>query len=270
MENHSFPKLAEEANRIDLQILECGYATVDKELQWSGAVTNPIFSRLYYILEGEFTVRGKDGGVYRIAKGGCYLLPAGYSFSFSCEERVEQIYFHLRLPDSGGMDILRNCAEPISLPFPDQRARELLRMMKKQENLMGLKVRLQILDTLHDLLSSRQISLETHTYSGLVIDTIRYVDAHLSVQININALAAQSFVAASTLTRRFRKETGMSIGQYIDEQIMARAEQLLRNSTQSVAQISDQLGFSDQFYFSRKFREKFGVPPREYRKTGII
>lgn len=270
MENHPLPQLAESVNRINLQILECGYATIDNDLQWSGAVTNPICSRLYYILEGEFTIKGKNGIDYSLAKGGCYLLPAGYSFTFFCRERVEQIYFHLRLPDNGGMDILRNCTVPIYMPFSHQQGKNLLQIMKRQENLTGLKVQQQILDTLHDLLCSHRISLEPYTYSSLVIRTIRYIEAHLSVQINTSLLAAQSFVAASTLTRRFRQETGMSIGQYIDEQIMARAEHLLRNSTLSVSQISEQLGFCDQFYFSRKFREKFGVPPRDYRKNGII
>jgi transcriptional regulator GlxA family with amidase domain len=50
---------------------------------------------------------------------------------------------------------------------------------------------------------------------------------------------------------------------------MFKAEQMLKNSTMSVAEISERLGFSEQFYFSKCFKQNFGLPPREYRKTKI-
>ena len=43
---------------------------------------------------------------------------------------------------------------------------------------------------------------------------------------------------------------------------------LLLHTTKSVGQISDEIGFSNQIYFSRVFRETIGMTPSEYRETG--
>ena len=86
--------LCELTSRIQLLLLQFGHAIVDKD--WCGRVTNPDYSRLYYVLGGSATIRSEEDTLI-LSPGKWYLLPAGYSFDFSCEHELEQIYFHLKL-----------------------------------------------------------------------------------------------------------------------------------------------------------------------------
>ena len=47
---------------------------------------------------------------------------------------------------------------------------------------------------------------------------------------------------------------------------MARCEELLCDTDLSLSEISERFGFCDQFYFSRRFKAKYGETPRDTRK----
>ena len=107
-------------------------------------------------------------------------------------------------------------------------------------------------------------------YSRCVLLAIEYIKSHLSLQLGIAELAANAFVSESTLAKKFKAEVGMTIGCYIDETILFEAEQLLTKTELSVLEISERFGFCDQFYFSRRFKAKYGETPQRYRKMKPI
>ncbi len=81
------------------------------------------------------------------------------------------------------------------------------------------------------------------------------------------ALAARHGMSLSTLRRRIRDATGISMHRYVQQYRMARARALLGDSELPIKSIADQLGFSDVYYFSREFRRLSGVPPGVYRAS---
>jgi AraC-like DNA-binding protein len=66
-----------------------------------------------------------------------------------------------------------------------------------------------------------------------------------------------------------KKYINMALGKYIDDRILAEAERLLLNTNLSIKDISDKLGFCDQFYFCRKFTFYYGVSPIKHRQRNI-
>ena len=74
------------------------------------------------------------------------------------------------------------------------------------------------------------------------------------------------YKSKSTLTKHFRKEMQMSVQEYLSSIVLFEASRLLLKGEEKISHISERLGFSDQFYFSRCFKKAFGVTPREYRK----
>ena len=86
------------------------------------------------------------------------------------------------------------------------------------------------------------------------------------VQLTTKELAEQLFICESTLCKKFKNEVGVTIGTYIDDLIFFNAEKMLLKTKWSINQISETLGFCDQFYFSRRFKHKYGQTPLEYRK----
>lgn len=72
------------------------------------------------------------------------------------------------------------------------------------------------------------------------------------------------------LRKRFKKETGFSPNQYfLMMKINSAKERLLRPNV-SIKEIAYELGFSDQYYFSRLFKKKEGIPPKEFRKKNLV
>ena len=84
--------------------------------------------------------------------------------------------------------------------------------------------------------------------------------------MSIGEIAAALFVSKLVLQKTFKADVEKPIGQYIDGCLMAHAERDLLDPTLSIKDISDRLGFCDQFYFSRKFSEAHGISPRRFRQ----
>ena len=104
------------------------------------------------------------------------------------------------------------------------------------------------------------------TLSLLTEQAARYVQEHLSVRITAAQVAESLFVSQTVLSRRFRQEMGKTLHQYVEDMVFQAAQIRLTETDQSLAQISEELGFCDAFYFSRRFRQRYGDPPSAYRK----
>ncbi len=65
--------------------------------------------------------------------------------------------------------------------------------------------------------------------------------------------------------RIFKKETGMSLTQYINEQRLLMAGHLLKHSDYNINYVADLVGFENLSYFTRLFKKNTGFTPSEYR-----
>jgi two-component system response regulator YesN len=63
---------------------------------------------------------------------------------------------------------------------------------------------------------------------------------------------------------------GISLGKYIDDQLIASAQRQLSQTQASIGQISNALGYSNQCYFSRRFKQISGMTPQAYRAKNKI
>ena len=115
------------------------------------------------------------------------------------------------------------------------------------------------------LVKMSNIDFKYNSYSINVERTIDYIQKHLSIQLNIPLLSKRLYISESTLTKQFKNEVGITISKYIDDLVFYKAQCMLVKSNKSISQISDELGFCDQFYFSRRFTMKFRESPQKYR-----
>jgi AraC family transcriptional regulator len=92
-----------------------------------------------------------------------------------------------------------------------------------------------------------------------------FVDAHLEEKLSVRRLAEAAALSEAHFARAFRQETGMSPHQYVMTQRVARAQEMLRSSDESIFQIALQCGFNDASHFSRVFRKEVGINPTSYR-----
>lgn len=258
--------LCKNANRINLKLYNFGYADVNT--QWQGYVQNPTFSRLYYIASGNACI-AFEGKTLDLIPGNWYLLPAGFSFHFSCSQEMGHLFFHITLSGPDEIDLLGNLSAPVYIPDPSNPDQYFKQYLHKDTLITALTVKEKIYNTVLKLIANESILPETTTYSPCVKKALVFINSNLGAKITLSDVAESGYVSNCTLTTKFKKELKMTVQEYIQAQKLFKAVQLLKNSKMSVAQISEKLGFSDQFYFSKCFKIKFGLSPREYRKLKI-
>ena len=95
---------------------------------------------------------------------------------------------------------------------------------------------------------------------------VDYLTPHLNEPFTIQSLSEMAQVSQTSFRRLFKAHTGKSPSDYIRELRMASAARMLLTSDREIAEIGYQVGFSDANYFSRTFRQVFGVSPHQYRR----
>lgn len=97
--------------------------------------------------------------------------------------------------------------------------------------------------------------------------TIEYIEFKLSTRPSVSELAKELRISERTLSELFKKETGMTVREYLSELRIKNAKRLLNTTKISVKELAFSLGFENQYYFSNFFKRKTGVSPTEYRKS---
>lgn len=93
-----------------------------------------------------------------------------------------------------------------------------------------------------------------------------YIDTHLEDPVLLGDIAGQLGYAAYYLSKKYKKETGESISQYLRSRRLERGAFLLAHTGESIQGISERLHFSSPSYFSDLFRKSTGLTPSEYRE----
>ena len=98
------------------------------------------------------------------------------------------------------------------------------------------------------------------------VERIRqYIDMHIQEDLSVEKLSQLAYMSQNHLTRTFKKKYGMTVIDYMIEHRLALAENLLKETNKTVTMIADEVGYFDYVYFSKLFKKRFGVTPREYR-----
>lgn len=79
-------------------------------------------------------------------------------------------------------------------------------------------------------------------------------------------LARECGLSVSRLAFLFRRQTGKTPGQFLEEQRLSHAAHLLHRTSLTIGEIASECGFADPFYFTNRFRRFQGTSPSQFRK----
>lgn len=95
-----------------------------------------------------------------------------------------------------------------------------------------------------------------------------YITQHLDQDLNRESIAGPFFLHPDYINRMFKKETGLSMTEYLLQERMRVAAEHLRKTEQPVTTIAANIGYSNLSHFAKVFRKHTGLNPNEYRQQG--
>ena len=95
---------------------------------------------------------------------------------------------------------------------------------------------------------------------------LSFLHEHYGERLTLDDIAAEIHVSKSECCRLFQSSYGCSIFTYLTDYRLQKSVLLLTDSLLSVLDISDMCGFNSTSYFIKRFREKVGMTPLQYRK----
>ena len=105
-------------------------------------------------------------------------------------------------------------------------------------------------------------------YDNELLDEIAlYIQENIYSDINVEDICVHFSLSRSSLQTLFAKNLNVSPKQYISDLKFAKAKYMIKESAYSISEIARICGFSSIHYFSRVFKEKYGVTPTSYAKS---
>ena len=201
------------------------------------------------------------GNTRLITKPGDVLfLPANtpYKVEYSVSESIVVHFEHCNYLEA------ENICVGNSLEI-GMRFRHLLKVWNQQHSANQAK------SIIYDILDKMANDQKESINNTVVASCVRYMEKHYcDPGMDMETLYGMSFISASSLQRAFIKSLAMSPKQYLIQLRMNRALELLTKNELSVKEISFACGFTDEKYFSRAFRKRYGYPPSQLKNNMII
>lgn len=101
----------------------------------------------------------------------------------------------------------------------------------------------------------------------ILLGFLKQLAAHFKEERSVQYYASALFITPKHLTKTVKELTNKTCGEFIDEMVITEAKILLGDLSYSVGQVADHLHFSDQFFFSKFFKRRTGLSPKEYRNA---
>lgn len=245
------------------------------------------FHELIFVGTGAISVQSEEyGGM--LNKNELLLHSANSVHSFSCPKKAEttliiigftcnqtKLFDFAKKPVKLDEPQVKQLAEivkearnvfapPYNVPIYD--------MVKKKEQLFGSEQMLRsLIETFliglirkYDFFENNELKEETSFTINEILD---YIDDTYTEKISLDELAFLFRTNRSTLCKKFKAETGKTLGDYVKNKKLEEAKRLLVQGVKTVTQIADELNFETVPYFCEFFKRNTGLTPSEYQKS---
>lgn len=107
--------------------------------------------------------------------------------------------------------------------------------------------------------------LRLHNENNTIFHVIQYVDREFHNKLQLQDLARHFHMNSTYLGQVFKKETGKSFNEYLNEKRIEEAKRLLKRTQMKISDVALQVGYPNTDYFISKFKSKTGILPSVYK-----
>lgn len=255
--------------------------------QWNRqGITRKSVNLLVYVISGEatFTI---DDTRFLVFAGDALLIPADTPYSANTVDMCDYYFFHFtgNMLPSETPELYPTMVKDFSFDLPGVARKKITLMQKTPTNDNGSKFYSYITDCedLHNsatfsgrlaidhilcrlLLMLSQIAECHYSSTGypMALDKmLSYIRRNLTNPVTTAEVCRYCGVSESYAARIFKKHLNVTMTQYITDQKLSYACELMHNTGMNISQIASYLGFCDVYYFSRRFKMKYGKAPTQ-------
>ncbi len=111
--------------------------------------------------------------------------------------------------------------------------------------------------------------LKDTKHQNIIFRTKQYIIKHMSEKITLEEAAANVFISRTYLSKIIKEELGYPFTEMVNRLRVEKAKQRLNENSLTIAQIAAEVGFADQSYFTKVFKNIVGSTPEQFRKAQV-
>ena len=240
-------------------------------------------SRIIYVISGDIVAKVADGKKFHVSAGNLLFIPSSTKYSLKGEYfRAAIITFDPtdkysdikeKMPPKAPLDFDFSLSHQNESPFDKmfliedfESERDAfteitnIATSKEGEWQAQISAKLKLL-----LLKAIEITSENALPSRMVEALDSYIRENCSDEISNTEIGAIFGYHPFYVSRVLKEKKGITLHQYIISYRLKLAKTLLENTKRPIADIATDAGFTDASYFTKTFRQTFGMTPKEWR-----
>lgn len=227
------------------------------------------FYEIEYITEGSGTHLINDKS-YHVEKGDLLFITPMDFHGFETQN-IKTITVHFFAKDMSpevaqmlaylNADIVRGVGEKTVADL-----KYLVNVFKSNRDYAILQLKNVIEIIVLDLFGTKAINYEKKYASDSVSQAIGYINIKFREEITLNVIQQKFNISPAHFSREFKNRTGVCFNDYLAEKRFDYAKKLLKNGNR-VIDACYESGFGTMRNFSRRFKEKYGITPKEYANS---
>lgn len=246
-----------------------------KSYGWQRQEQNRNQFTLFIIMDGT----GKlllNGEFVHLTEGKCIVIPANmamqisagkegicfYQLIFHTINLEESVHFHIHQIFSTIREIrchpLSQCANHLEAIY---------RNRLTHDELSDFELHVRFQEFILFILQQNLPDFQPKDDRQAVEQSIKYIHEHYEKDWTVEQLADLVDVPRWNYSRLFKEITGQIPLHYLNDIRIERAKQLLITTNDRVFEVGQTVGFSNEYYFSRRFKEHVGISPGQYRRN---
>lgn len=230
-------------------------------------------NRLLLIFDSDETCSFGSGSIRIPAKPGMWFyLPPFVEVEHEHTEKMLHLSIHFKLEITPGVELPGECSgffhghddSLLAQASACRQCGELLPAAAQLQNICW--------QVIARVFADPQSGVRLPSPSGLLryARLLEYLQTHLTAPPTVAEMAQLVGMGRELFVKNFRTDTGCSPKRFFHRLQIRQAEQLLLGSERNVKEVAEELGFCNEFYFSRFFRKHTGVSPSQFRRQNQL
>lgn len=232
-------------------------------------------SYLFFLVQSGSGSLNYDGASYPLTQGDCVFIDCRKPYSHETSRQLWKLsWIHFDGPTAGNIyqKYKERGGQPTFRPASSEDYLRVFRRLYEEAGGASYVRDMEINTGLSELLcllmtdSWHPEQIKTGTKKIEMLQIQQYLQEHYAEKITLEDLSQRFYINKFYLTRVFKEQFGITIGDYLLNLRITKAKHLLRFTKKTAEEIGRECGIGDMYYFSRIFKKVEMISIREFRK----